>query len=312
MARAAKDAGLTVNGTEAELFKMMEQGKILAKDILPEFAKQLRQTAHDGGALTHALDKNLSVAIGQATFNLQQMSNAIFTGGLKDALKVVLDSFNLMAPKTKDLAFLIGKTLGGAVEAVTFPFVLFGAVLTDAWTLMKRITGVNDEMGKSLLGLIAKVGGLVLGFKALFSIMKKVAKIAGVIKTTSQAVGGTAAATSAATAATGTTASSAIVGGGIAARLAASASPIGALLALINTKKYDANNPMFTPRNFGGARESAYNSSFQPRQVDVNVTVEMDQQGNFIPVVKSLARDEAVEVQNESLEQMQNSLGGYN
>ena len=309
MARAAKDAGLTVNGTEAELFKMMEQGKILAKDILPEFAKQLRQTAHDGGALTHALDKNLSVAIGQATFNLQQMSNAIFTGGLKDALKVVLDSFNLMAPKTKDLAFLIGKTLGGAVEAVTFPFVLFGAVLTDAWTLMKRITGVNDEMGKSLLGLIAKVGGLVLGFKALFSIMKKVAKIAGVIKTTSQAVGGTAAATSAATAATGTTVSSALAGG---ARLAAGASPVGALLALGSVEKYDANNPMFTPRNFGGARESAYNSSFQPRQVDVNVTVEMDQQGNFIPVVKSLARDEAVEVQNESLEQMQNSLGGYN
>ena len=308
MARAAKDAGLTVNGTEAELFKMMEQGKVLAKDILPEFAKQLRKTAHDGGALTHALDKNLSVAIGQATFNLQQMSNAIFTGGLKDALKVVLDSFNLIAPRTKDLAFLLGKTLGGAVEAVTFPFVLFGAVLTDAWTLMKRITGVNDEMGKSLLGLIAKVGGLVLGFKALFSIMKKVAKVAGIIKTTSQAVGGAAAASSAA-AATGTTVSSALAGG---ASLAARVSPVGALIALGSAKEYDPNNPMFTPRHFRGMQGGNHQSSFQPRQFDVNVTVEMDQQGNFIPAVKSIARDEAVDVQNESLEQMQNSLGGYN
>lgn len=308
MARAAKDAGLTMNGTEAELFKMMEQGKVLAKDILPAFAKQLRQTAHDGGALTHALDNNLSVAIGKATFNLQQMSNAIFTGGLKDSLKLVLDNFNLLAPKTKDLAFLLGKTLGGAVTAVTMPFVLFGAALADVWTLTKKITGVNDEMGKSLLALAAKVAGLVLGFKALFSVMKKVAKITGVIKDTAKVAGAVGATTTATTAAS--------TGGGIAARLAATAAsaPAAGLLALGSAKKYDPNNPMFTPMNFNmPKRENPYNSSFQPRDVNVNVKVDVDEQGKWVGAVRNIAQGEVMDAEDQRIQQALNSFhgGGY-
>tara|TARA_Y100001956_G_scaffold4944_1_gene4446 strand:+ start:5644 stop:6570 length:927 start_codon:yes stop_codon:yes gene_type:complete len=308
MARAAKDAGLTMNGTEAELFKMMEQGKVLAKDILPAFAKQLRQTAHDGGALTHALDNNLSVAIGKATFNLQQMSNAIFTGGLKDALKLVLDNFNLLAPKTKDLAFLLGKTLGGAVTAVTMPFVLFGAALADVWTLTKKITGVNDEMGKSLLALVAKVAGLVLGFKALFSAMKKVAKITGFIKDTAKVASAVGATTTATTAAS--------TGGGIAARLAATAAsaPAAGLLALGSAKKYDASNPMFTPMNFNmPTRNNPYNSSFQPKDVNVKVKVDIDEQGNWKGAVQNIADNAVMDAEDQRIQQALNSFhgGGY-
>ena len=182
MAEATKDAGLTANGTEQEMFKLMEQGKLLAKDVMPEFAKQLRKTATDGNALSHALENNLSVAIGKSLFGVQQLSNAIFTGGLASSLKLVLDSFNEVSPKIEDLAYLFGKVLGGAIAGVTFPVVMLVAGLTDLWTITKMVTGVNDEMGTSFLSLGAQIIGVLAGVKLLIWGLKKVASLAGVIK----------------------------------------------------------------------------------------------------------------------------------
>ena len=47
MAKAAGEAGVTVNGTTAELEAAMKAGRVLAADVLPEFAKILDETTRD-------------------------------------------------------------------------------------------------------------------------------------------------------------------------------------------------------------------------------------------------------------------------
>lgn len=182
MAEATKEAGLTTNGTEEEMWKLMESGKLLAKDVIPAFAKELRKTATDGNSLAHALEFNLRVALGRALIYVQDLSDALYTGGLATSLKLVVDSFNEIAPKVRDVAFLFGKVLGGAITGVTFPIVLLVAALTDLWTITKMITGVNDEMGASFLSLGAQIFGVIAGVRLLFWGLKKVGAMLGFIK----------------------------------------------------------------------------------------------------------------------------------
>ena len=324
MARATKAMGLTANGTEQELFKLMEQGKLLAKDVMPEFAKQLRQTAHDGGALTHALQNNLSVAIGQSTFSIQQMSNAVYEGGLKDALKVILDSFNLIAPRTTDLAYLFGEVLGGAVIGLTAPVVLLGAALTDIWTLSKKFFGVNDEMSKSLLSVGASVWAIVKGFKLLLSIMKKVGAMVGVVEKVTKFISG------GATAAEGVSVAGTAGGALTKAKFLPKAGPLAAMDAAsriythfstadaqvkqmenfygrVNSEDYKASE-MFQGGRLASWFSSPNSQSAQTKDVNVSVKVEMDKEGNFIPTVRNIARGEIDDAESESIEKAMNSF----
>ena len=314
MARAAKDAGITINGTEAELFKMMEQGKVLAKDILPAFAKQLKATAHEGNALQHAIDKNLGVALGIARNNVELLSLSLFEG-LKDSLKLVLDNFNLLAPKTKDLAFLLGKTLGGAVTAVTMPFVLFGAALADVWTLTKKITGVNDEMGKSLLALAAKVAGLVLGFKALFSVMKKVSKLAGTVKSSVSSGTASTGAKVAATGASKVTGPLALLTAGLSAYERFSTTDARNMKALEIAKSgniFEGGRLSSMFSNKDPLRE-ALSNNIQPKDVNVKVKVDIDEQGNWKGAVQNIADNAVMDAEDQRIQQALNSFhgGGY-
>lgn len=182
MAEATKDAGLTMNGTEEEMWKLMESGKLLAKDVIPAFAKELRKTATDGNSLAHALEFNLRVAVGRAVVYLQDLSNAIYTGGLASALKLVVDSFNEISPKITDAAFLFGKVLSGAIMGVTFPVVLLTAALTDLWTLTKMVTGVSDDMGASFLSLGAKAMGAYFAIRTVMWGLKKLLAMRGLLR----------------------------------------------------------------------------------------------------------------------------------
>ena len=98
------------------------------------------------------------------------------------------------------------------------------------------------------------------------------------------------------------------------ALLAAGASPIGAMLALGSAKKYDPNNPMFTPMNFNmPTRNNPYNSSFQPKDVNVKVKVDIDEQGNWKGAVQNIADSAVMDAEDQRIQQALNSFhgGGY-
>ena len=266
--------------------------------------------------------------MGQATFNLQQMSNAIFTGGLKDALKVVLDSFNKVSPAANDLANILGNVLKGSIMALTFPIAVTVAGVFDLWNGFKALTGMSDDMSKSLVSLAANLFGVYLAFK----LVKKVAQVAGIGKAAKDLMSGDVSGKSSRNGRSGkfgkNTASS--VGdlmGRNDLRLFAAATAISAVMehgskggSLSATNLFGSNSFtdfLDTPiqdmfKSNGQGNGFVANSPTNPLNLNIKLGVDVDQQGNIVPMVKAISRDEAIDVQNESYEQMQNSLGGYN
>ena len=91
MAKAAQDAGLSVNGTVAELMKLMEQGKVASDVILPHFAKRLHEAASANGGLEKAMNSNRA-AMARLITSSQEAANEFFVSEMPiDALKTNLD-----------------------------------------------------------------------------------------------------------------------------------------------------------------------------------------------------------------------------
>lgn len=74
-----------LNVTEAELFKLMEQGKLLSAEVLPKVAKEFRSAAMEGGAYQRALN-GLRVTEGQFITQVQKSGNIIFKSGFEKGL----------------------------------------------------------------------------------------------------------------------------------------------------------------------------------------------------------------------------------
>ncbi len=70
---------------EAELFKMMERGELMAADVLPKVASEFRRTAREGGAYTEAL-KALRVQKGKFLTESQRAADTIFKSGFEEGL----------------------------------------------------------------------------------------------------------------------------------------------------------------------------------------------------------------------------------
>lgn len=338
MAQAAQDIGLIGKdikkaNLEEHLFKLMENGKVLAKDILPAFSKRLKESANAGNAVAVALKENFAVALGIAVNNVESLSNSLFTGGLGGSLKLVLDSFNEISPKIQDLAYLFGKVLGGAIMGVTFPVTMLVAGLTDLWTITKMVTGVNDEMGESFLSLGAQILGVLAGVKLLIWGLKKVAALAGVIKGAKALVsgdsdgnkGGGKGKSTKPTSKLGKVGSGLSKVGGLALNPYVIAGTVGVSAALEHGGKGGSmsagglfgDNPftsfLDTPiseliadiNKVPAPAYNKYNYPTQPQRVDINVKSTVDSEGNMKAFVDS--RIESADSDNQ--ERAMNSIG---
>ncbi|MCP3682614.1 MAG: tape measure protein, partial [bacterium] len=135
MGLAAKDAGLSVNGTVGELMKLMEQGRVATQTVLPFFAKRMREAAQANGALEKALDSN-RVAMNRFLFATTEAADIIFkTGfgeGLTDFFNTSGDSLRKLEPLWKALGRIIGsvfKVVSRGIDLITPPLRLLGMIL---------------------------------------------------------------------------------------------------------------------------------------------------------------------------------------
>lgn len=159
MAAAAKDAGISTTGTTKELFKLQEQGLVVADKVLPHFAKRMRDAARENGALSKALDSN-RVAMGRLVFSTQEAADTIFKTGFGEGLT---DLFNTSAQAMRDLESLFkafGRIMGSVfkiiargVDLITPPLRLLGIV-------MDKITEQFGDLSAIVTGSLA--AGLVL------------------------------------------------------------------------------------------------------------------------------------------------------
>lgn len=174
MAKAAQDAGISTSGTVKELGELMKKGEVASAKVLPFFAKQLRLIANDNDALSIALEKNLSPALGRATLGLQEMQDAIFKGGLKDSIMFLLSGFSKMTEEAGSVAKGIGAFLGGALFGLTFPIRLVTAALLDLKFIITDTFGIDNEteewffrVAGAAAGLAATIGGAIFALKKL-------------------------------------------------------------------------------------------------------------------------------------------------
>lgn len=159
MVNAAKDIGLIskelegVDATKA-FYKLQEQGEVISEEILPAFAKRLKEVASVG------LDKKLeSNAVAMQRFvnvSLPMAGNEFFKAGWGEGLT---DLFNTLAENMVDLIPLfkslgriagsIAKTIARAIDLITPPLRVLGNILN--W-----VTGITGDF--SLLISTAFVG----------------------------------------------------------------------------------------------------------------------------------------------------------
>jgi len=186
MAKAAQAAGVSVSGTVDELFKLMENGKLLSSEILPHFATELHKAAQANGALEKAMVSN-KAEMNRMINSYENAANIIFDSGMEEGLtslfKSIADLFKdngtffksfgkIAGAFFKGLAFLVDNVLNPVLSAL-------GSILNLVTTAMEKlgdwvaIVLVYFAKFTPLVGSAIKMMG---GFKGVFSVLGTLAR----------------------------------------------------------------------------------------------------------------------------------------
>ncbi|HGW6116494.1 tape measure protein [Serratia marcescens] len=201
-----------VNLTTKDLFKMMEEGKLMSKDILPAVADEFKALARNGGALDKAVNSNRA-SFQRLQTAMQNSMGQFFDGGFGRALTTAFDTMSAALNNNADTFKFWGDLAGNVIEGTTDAF----AYLYDTIVFVASVGGhYLESMGVSFEGLkgwgemaayalgvtafagaMFKLGGAlrwVIGFlnplTKLLGIMQGIAALGGIEAATSGGVSG--------------------------------------------------------------------------------------------------------------------------
>lgn len=153
-ARAAQAMGLSVNGTTAELFKLMEDGKLVSEDFLPYFSEELMKAAMNGGALEQSM-KSTAASIGRfqtavwaanRTFNQSGFDKTV--GALFDTLSFSINQANPVWQLFGKISEIVGRALRAPIELLGTLSAMLDGVLIDK---MGNFTATAKKLAGALL-----------------------------------------------------------------------------------------------------------------------------------------------------------------
>lgn len=156
----AEAAGFTGDGAAQKLFKAMENGDVMAKDVLEKFSSILLERAQQGGALAKAME---STAAQQARFNtaftdsVKVFAEGGFDSGVAGFFKNMTESMARAEPLTR--------ALGGAFEILMRPvdaLVRLIGDLGEALPSMSNALGIAEKNLTSM-GIVALAAATPLG-----------------------------------------------------------------------------------------------------------------------------------------------------
>ncbi|CVB06821.1 tape measure domain [Serratia marcescens] len=200
------------NLTEKDLFKMMEQGQLLAKDILPAVGDEFKALARNGGALDKAVNSNRA-SFQRLKTAMQNSMGQFFDGGFGSALTSAFDTMSAALNNNADTFKFWGDLAGNVIEGATDAF----AYLYDTIVFVASVGGhYLESMGVSFEGLkgwgemaayalgvtafagaMFKLGGAlkwIIGFlnplTKLLGVMQGIAALGGIEAATSGGVSG--------------------------------------------------------------------------------------------------------------------------
>lgn len=184
--------------SEAQMFKQMEMGKLLAEDVLPKVAKQYSKVARENGAL-EAASKKVNSEYNRFLNALTELKLQLFQGGFGQGMVSVFKTLTNMMSSTSMLQIgaVFGGMLAGVADAVyglTLPFrmlidlfnALFGQegakwlgyslaiafVTTKIFALTKAMMGllaVSRAMAMTPIGLAITGAGLLTAVGAAYA-----------------------------------------------------------------------------------------------------------------------------------------------
>ena len=192
--KALNDMKGVTNLTEKDLFKLMEDGKLFSKDILPHVAKQMKGAARNGGALDKAMKSNRA-SWQRLNTSMQNAMNVFFTSGFGNELTNAFDSISAAIDGSGGAFEMFGHIAGKIVEGATDAF----TELHDTVILTFRIIeyyaakmGISGEQIKAWGEMAAYAAGVALfagsvyklggAFKWVLTMLNPLTKLLGVMK----------------------------------------------------------------------------------------------------------------------------------
>lgn len=174
--KAAREAFKDENIGTKELFKLMEDGKLLAKDILPLVGKHMSEAAKKGGALEKMLQGNM-VAMNRLRQTWQNFQNAIFMGGFGEALTKWFNQLAAMLKDNTGLAKTFGAAIGAVMDQLLDKFTMVYDWLLYFWLnfeyyFIDRIPKALKDLAGDWLAQVASIVIVLKTFQGLYKIVK--------------------------------------------------------------------------------------------------------------------------------------------
>lgn len=135
-------ASKAMGKTQQELLKLMEDGKLLAKDLLPKLAAEMKRTY--GGAADEAAQK-LGANLNRMSTAWTDFQAAAARGGLNDALSRSAGDLASFLNDNQAAAASFGQTMAGAVDGLR----AFGTAAVDAYDSVRIIIQMLGELDKA-------------------------------------------------------------------------------------------------------------------------------------------------------------------
>ena len=179
--KASREAFNDENIGTKELFKLMKDGKLLAKDILPLVGKYMSEAAKKGGALEKMLNSN-GVAMRRLQQTWTNFQNEIFIGGFGEALTRTFNTLAFSLKNNEQLAKSLGGVFGGLVDGFIYFYgtihdysiLAWDAINTEFLTPLKEAIPILNEVG-------AKDAAWIAGWIVAAGIFKNIAGFLGSI-----------------------------------------------------------------------------------------------------------------------------------
>lgn len=226
----------------SEMFQLMKDGKLLAKDILPLLGEEFSKMAKTGDALKFALS-SLSTVQQRMNTSFREWINNVYKGGLAEGLSELYKTLDKMFFLMSQGDSGTGKFLKGFIDSARKSIIWVHDTLLDIYYLITEdlgLKGVDMELlGKvaywtTILGLMNSIAGVM---KLMFggTVLNGITSLAGKMLGLKTAIEGVTIAQEAATVATVASTSSGWIGMLISQSklLLAALTPVAAVVAAI-------------------------------------------------------------------------------
>lgn len=199
--KALNDMKGVTNLTEQDLFGLMQDGKLFAKDILPYVAKQMKEAARQGGALDQAIKSNRA-SWQRLQTSMQNAMNVFFTSGFGNELTSAFDAISAAVNGSGGAFEMFGHIAGKIVEGATDAFTELHDTVVLVFRLIEYYAakiGITGEELKAWGEMAAYAAGVALfagsiwklggALKWIISMLNPLSKLLGVMQAIS-ALGG--------------------------------------------------------------------------------------------------------------------------